>query len=119
MIDIESINSISYRDKKILVSRACLMYRKIKSSKNLIEVKLKHANILNDIEKSSTMLNLKTMSIFDTILNLLERDLHLIISEDFIDINPDSKWYLKHWSKTTYYKLKHEAVNQFLFMLFA
>lgn len=118
MIDIDNITNLTYREKKMFVSRACLMYKKIKNSKILLEAKFKHANILNDSQAKQEMLNLRTMSLFDTILSLLSKELLLIIEQDFININQDPRWYLNHWSKTTYYKLKHEAINQFLFMFY-
>ncbi len=117
-MNIDNITNLTYREKKMFVSRACLMYKKIKNSKNLLEAKIKHAHVLHDSNTTNEMLNLKTMSLFDTILSLLNKDLLLIIKQDFINIDKDPRWYLRHWSKTTYYKLKHEAINQFLFMFY-
>ncbi|WP_127942862.1 MULTISPECIES: MG284/MPN403 family protein [unclassified Mycoplasma] len=118
-MSIESINKIPYRDKKLLITKVCLMFKKIKNAHNIYETKFKHSNNLSDSMRKQNLLNIKTMSIFETILSLLRRDYVQILEKDFIEVDPNPHWYLQHWSKTTYYKLKHEAIDQFLFMLYA
>ena len=72
---------------------------------------------LNDSVYVNIMENKKVVSIFETIISLMDPAESMIIEKDFI--NPgSSSWHDKLWSKTTYYKLKHRAVDIFLSLMY-
>jgi len=81
---LETIRNIPFKEKKQLVAEACLMFKKLKGVKTVIENK-QTAMRLSDsiiIDKKQTM---KSVSIFETILSLLETQQAMIIKNDFID----------------------------------
>jgi hypothetical protein len=51
------------------------------------------------------------------ILDCIEKDHCLIIKNDFLHQNDDYLWWNDYWCKDTYYKKKHDAVDNFLFMI--
>lgn len=105
-----NLERIPYREKKFLVKEACMMYKKLKLT-----------DMINSSSLSDAELGLqgkKHLSIFTSILGMLTKDEKEIIIRDFI--NPDNpQWYVDTYSKSTYYKLKHQAINNFLFLLYA
>ena len=116
-MNLEIIRKIPFREKKALVSEACLMFSKLLNTVKFVE-REEQKLILNDSVIMSKKRNIKSISIFETIFSLLDQKLSTIIKNDFIDkISPF--WYEEHMSKSNYYKLKHQAIDQFLFLLYA
>lgn len=111
------IGQIPYKEKKLLVSEACAMYRKLKNTEKIFRNKSLNAS---DVVKAKNLINIKSTSIFDIILGLLSKEHFEVIQNDFInsEIIP-SNWYEEKYSKTTFYKIKHDALNHFLFLIFA
>ena len=58
------------------------------------------------------------ISTFEMLFGLLSKEEQLVISNDFI-IQSDQEWWKSTWSKTTYYKLKHNAVDKFVGLLYS
>ena len=116
-VNIANISAIPYAEKKILVFESCLMYRKLFKTNKLLDEKKKSLK-LNDSAQIESWKTLKSISIFETIISLLEPELGLIIENDFIKLR-NQNWYNDYWSKSTYYKLKHQAIDQFIFLFYA
>lgn len=91
------------------------MYKKLKE----INKKLESQNLsVNDNVKATHMSNIKTLSMFEMIISLLHPNHAWIIEQEFLNDRP----YYEHqekWSKTTYYRIKHEAIDQFVFLMFS
>ncbi len=115
---INEIRDIPWKEKTFLVTEACLMYKKLISSKEMVK-KQEEITKLSDAIKFGSLENLRSLSIFETILGLLKSEYSKIIKTEYIQTYHEFQWYLNHWSKTTYYKLKHEAIDQFLYLLYA
>ena len=118
-MNIKEMEGISYVEKKLLISEMCLMYKRIKKMSNIMIEKrgVHYENKLNDSVYSKIMENKKVVSIFETILSLMSPEQSMIIQKDFI--NPgSSSWHDDIWSKTTYYKLKHKAIDVFLSLMY-
>ncbi len=60
---------------------------------------------------------LKSKSIFESIFELLDKNQQLIIDKEFMNKKED--WSEDYWSKSTFYKRKNDAINTFLFYLYA
>ena len=112
-MNLYDIGKIPLKEKKLLVSEACLMFQKLKKTSQLNKNML-----ISDKLKQKNILNIKSLSIFETILSLLSEDEVRIIQNDFIK-KKKSDWYQDHWSKTTYYKIKNRSIDRFIFLLFA
>lgn len=110
------ISKIPFKEKKLLVAEACLMYRKLKQvSKQLEETEVE----LSDVVRMGNLQNIKSLSMFETIMGLLEPDHAFIIESEFLN-NEKTRETIGHkWSKSTYYKAKHGAIDNFIFLLFA
>lgn len=106
-----NINDISFIQKKNFVKQSCLMYNKIKKTRET----LKRFNG----EKKYDLGKFDPISLFENILQLLDRNEKLIIEKDFIGEPERSNWYLDYWSKSSYYKYKNDAVDKFLNLLFS
>ena len=121
-MNIKEIEQISYVEKKLLISEMCLMYKKLKRTSKVITNKADKRGIpsdqkLNDSVYVNIMENKKVVSIFETILSLMSTEESMVIEKDFI--NPGSStWHKTIWSKTTYYKIKHRAVDVFLSLMY-
>lgn len=109
------IQKIPLREKKFLIGEVCLMYNKLKAVAKLSSEK---SNELNDRVKRINMINEKTISMFDTIIALLSEDQAEIIINEFV-LGQKSSWENARWSKTTYYNIKNEAIDQFIYLLFS
>lgn len=51
--------------------------------------------------------------VIDRILYLMDDNLALIIRNDYLS-QRESKWYLRYFSKSTYYRLREKAVSEFV-----
>lgn len=51
--------------------------------------------------------------IIDTVISFLDEDSRLIITNEFM-YKSKSTWYLNYYSKSTFYRLKNEAMIHFL-----
>ena len=112
LIELEKIKT---KDKKHLINEICLMYKRMLKSKTLAE---KALLFLSDTTKvNSKILNTKSVSIFDTILEILPQEQREIIVRDFIN-KEDYFWYLEKYSKTKYYQIKNSAMNNFLYLFY-
>lgn len=111
------INQVPYKDKRRLVTDICFMYKKIKQTKAYFSL---NGWEVNDIIKNKNLFDGKHISFFEVILEMLPLNNQEIIKKDFLE--PDKyvrNWYEEKYSKSTYYKFKHEAVNKFLLLFFA
>lgn len=112
---IEEIELIPLSKKKIIVREMCLLYKKLK----LLEVNQKNGEKLmseNKINKNKIDL-IKSKSVFESILELLDQNQKLIIDKEFMNKKED--WSEDYWSRSTFYKRKNDAINTFLFYLYA
>ena len=107
----EYFKKIPFSKKKEFVENICLIYLKIKLVKKQF-LKYKKSN-------NFSLDKFNGISVFDNILNLMNKNEKLIINNDFLDINCNTHWYLEHWCKATYYKFKHQTLNKFLFLFFS
>ncbi|MGL5308642.1 MAG: MG284/MPN403 family protein, partial [Metamycoplasmataceae bacterium] len=92
-----------------------LLYKKLK----LLEVNHKNGEKLmneNRIKENKIEL-LKTKSVFESILELLDQNQQLIIDKEFMNKKDD--WSEDYWSRSTFYKRKNDAINTFIFYLYA
>lgn len=104
----EEIKRINYNEKLNLVTHIFHVYKKI----ILFEKAFKNKNKLK-LEKS-----VGNKAIIEIALSLLSEQHSLIIRKDFLDDEKYSEWYLGYFCKSTYYKLKHDAVNALLENIF-
>ncbi len=113
---IKEIESIPLSKKKIIVKEMCLLYKKLK----LLEINQKNGKKLMNENKiqEQKMEILKSRSIFESIFDLLDKNQQLIIQKEFLD-NIKEDWSNDYWSKSTFYKRKNDAINTFLFYLYA
>ena len=106
----EYFKKIPLSKKKEFVKKICLIYLKIKLIKKQF-IKHKKSNNLS-FDKFNGI------SVFDNILNLMNKNEKLIINNEFLNLNDNTHWYLEHWCKATYYKFKHQTIDKFLFLFF-
>ena len=80
---IEEIELIPLSKKKIIVKEMCFLYKKLK----LLEINQKNGKKLMDENKiqEQKMNILKSKSIFESILELLDKNQQLIIKKEFLD----------------------------------
>ena len=105
------ILDIPFMDKKNYVMQTCLMYKKLKDTRENYEEK--------EFEKDFNLKKYDPISLFEKIIKMLSTDEELIIRKEFLERNGSSNWYLDYWSKSSYYKYKHEAINKFLMLFFS
>ena len=109
------LQKIKYKDKKNLINEICLMYKRMLKTKTLTQ---KALLFFGDPDKTdSRIINSKSVSMFDTILEILPKNEREVIVKDFID-REDSFWYLERYSKTKYYQIKNSAMNNFLYLFY-
>ncbi|MGL5590728.1 MAG: MG284/MPN403 family protein [Metamycoplasmataceae bacterium] len=112
---LEEIELIPLSKKKIIVREMCLLYKKLK----LLEVNQKNGELLmneNRINQNKMEIH-KTKSVFESILELLDKNQQLIIDKEFMNKKDD--WSEDYWSRSTFYKRKNDAINTFIFYLYA
>lgn len=113
---IEEIELIPLSKKKIIVKEMCYLYKKLQ----LLEINNKNGKKLMSENKNEEQKRkiLKSQSVFEGILELLDNNQQLIIKNEFLN-NSNIDWSDDYWSKTTFYKLKNKAINIFIFYLYA
>lgn len=86
---IEEIGLIPISKKKIIVREMCHLYKKLQ----LLEINQKNANILMEENKNKDrkIKILKSKSIFEGILELLDSNQQLIITNEFLK-NSNTDW---------------------------
>ncbi|MCR8966486.1 MG284/MPN403 family protein [Mycoplasma zalophidermidis] len=52
---------------------------------------------------------------FDQTIEMLNKNSKLIIENEFVIKNQDKEWYDMHFSRTTYYKKRRKAIEEFLY----
>ena len=116
-MNIKTITNMPLKEKKSFVFESCLMYKKLKliNSKTKLLEKHRRKNVfLKNYDKT----NQKSISFFESMLNLLEPEQRLIINKEYLEEQTIQNWYQEKWSKTTYYKIKHQAIDNFLFLIY-
>lgn len=110
--------NISYKEKKVLVTMVCQMYKRLNAIKEFVKGKNDFDEQgLNDRIVELGKEHFKSSSLFETMIGLLRADHALIIKNEFIE-TMESEWYEQHWSRTTYFNLKKAAIDAFLFLLY-
>ena len=101
-------NNLNFKDKSNFVYQACQMYVKVRSSITIFEK-----------QGIKTRKNIKFTSMFEGVISLLNEEEKVVYKNDFLDEKENSNWYLSYWSKSTYYKKKHEFVEKFISSFFS
>ncbi|MCK5867333.1 MAG: hypothetical protein KAG14_02960 [Mycoplasmataceae bacterium] len=99
---------LKFKDKSNFVYHACQMYMKVKTSKSIFEE-----------QGIKSRKNIKFTSMFEGVISLLNDGEKAVYKNDFLDEKSNSNWYLSYWSKSTYYKKKHEFVEKFIRSFFS
>ena len=115
-MNVISLNEIPFKEKKTLVHNACALYKKMQLYKKFVTEK-RHMNISDVIEDVNRQ-TFKSSSLFESLVEMLSTDHKMIIQKEFID-ETESEWWKEYWSKSTYYKVMHEAIDNFLFLFYA
>ncbi|UUD36946.1 Uncharacterised protein [Mycoplasmopsis californica] len=112
-----NIKKLDFTSKKNLVKDACKLYKRVKGVQLSDEVlKRYNTSAKNTLELNKTM---KVKSIFEQILNLLSPTSYMIIDNLFLKEHEEKeKWIDQYFSKTTFYKRQHEAIDEFLDYLY-
>ncbi|MCK5807334.1 MAG: hypothetical protein KAG91_02985 [Mycoplasmataceae bacterium] len=101
-------NDLNFRDKSNFVYQACQMYIKVKKTTPIFKQK-----------GIRVRKNIKFTSMFEGVISLLSVSEKAVYINDFLDEKENSDWYLSYWSKSTYYKKKHEFVEKFISSFFS
>ena len=116
MIDLKNI---PFTRKKALIRESCLMYKLIKNRINQIEAVAESNDIvMKPIHIKVALQEHKRASTFEMLFGLLEKEEQTLISNDFLLVS-DYDWWRKTYSKSTYYKLKHQAIDKFVGLLYS
>ena len=104
----EEIQKLDKDEKMSLVFNIFNMYKKIK----IFETSLKESpkNVLAD--------KVGNLKIFDIAISTLSEEHKRIIENDFMSIERKRRWYEDFYCKSTYYKLRHQAIDAVLESLF-
>ncbi|AHA41144.1 Uncharacterised protein (plasmid) [Mesomycoplasma hyorhinis] len=87
-------------------------YQFLKTDDKLkLENQSKTDNALVNLEKE-----MSELSTIERILKLLDPHHVIILQKEFLET--DKNWKDNYWSKTTYYKKVHQAIDQFLYFLY-
>lgn len=113
-MNLEFIKQIPSKEKKLLIHESCLIYKRLKKTSS--DMKLKEG--LSDIIRNGTIAGIKSLSMFETLIGLLSAEHQLVINKDFIEESPVD-WYSEYWSKTKYYNIRAQAMDNFVFLLYA
>lgn len=114
-MNLRMISKIDTKDKKHLLNEICIMYRRLKKSHLMIDTD--RLTLADSVQPSNKLFNKKSISIFNTILELLPEDQKEIINNDFI-YKKNPFWYEDQYSKATYYRIKNDAMNNFLYLFY-
>ncbi len=96
------MNDINYKDKMLYVAKT---YKEIKLKIESDEKSLKKDYLL-DKDK-------EYVRFIETILSLMPQEYERIIKKDYLQ-ERIVKWWQEFYSKSTYYRRKHEAVKLFV-----
>lgn len=73
------------------------------------QLMLKYSNKMNQTNDNAPI------SRFKETLSLMDKTSAMIIEKEFDEYNTDKFWYDKYFSKTTYYKNRKKAIEEFLY----
>ncbi|MDI4567716.1 MAG: hypothetical protein E7Y34_01370 [Mycoplasma sp.] len=110
------LKKLSFSEKKSIVKSSCSFFKKMQVSNQTLENKAKFYGL--DREALNTIVENQPISYFEKMLKIMDVNHRLIIQNDFIEQSKNSSWYENYWSKSTYYKLKHEAIEEFLSFIY-
>lgn len=114
------LHDISYKEKKMLVSSICQMYKRLNAVKQFVADKQKLDSSESDLNDKVVDLRkeyFKSSSLFETIIGLLSSDHAMVIKNEFLE-ELKNNWYEQYWSRTTYFNIKKAAIDSFLFLLY-
>lgn len=115
-MELEHIKKIKFSSKKNLINNICNVYVDIKKQEKFFELnKFKTNNELLEIKK---MNNMKDISFFEIALNHLNKWDKKIITKEFIEKKKEN-WFLDYWSRSSFYKKYHDAVDNFIYILYS
>lgn len=100
---------MSVKDNGILVKYLADMYQGV--DLNVIEESLCYVE--ESKERNKLWEAIEFVRYMDEILRSLPDDYEFILRNDYFRIR-EKKWYLKYYTKSTYYRLKAEALDAFV-----
>lgn len=112
----EYLLKLTFKEKKQLLQNACFFYKKVKQIKTIINLKARGTKKETNpkIDEYDEM----NKSIFEHILENLEPVYSLIITKVFLEKPKEETWYMDYFSKSTFYKRQHEAIDEFINMFY-
>lgn len=106
----KAIEKMSFSEKKKFVYRMFLMYKKIQIMKNTQKI---HSNLHKEQLPEYIEENKST---FELVLEQLDPQYSWIIQKEFS--SDSANWSEEYYSKSTYYKTIHKALDQFLYFIY-
>lgn len=100
-------DELEYRSKEIILLELASIYKKYKFRIDLND------NYYSIKEGEPIESYYRYVRVIDLIISKLSSDTKIIILNDFFE-DRDNKWYLEYFTKSTYYRLKKKAVNEFI-----
>lgn len=100
-------NKIPIKLKKAKVSRYFIEYRKAKNKLEFFDVI--SSNEENDKEKLT-----KYVLYIDKVIDLLSKEAKPFIINEYIKNYNNSSWWTKTYNRSTYYKIRKAALDEFL-----
>ena len=99
---------VNFKQKQLIISKISMSYKKSSLKDDLFSVNEENHPYLNE---ENYYLNIKNK--VDYILLQMDNNLSMIIYNDFFSRKVDG-WWMYYFSKSTYYRLKNKAMNNFL-----
>lgn len=89
-------------------------YDVVKETKNDYASNSMFSRLNEHIDTKDELRNIITS--FEHILNSLQEDTRKIIEQEFMNV-PNPEWWREYYAKSTYYRMKTKAMEEFLFYL--
>ncbi len=98
--------NLTLAEKKVIVGYFVNLYNQAVAREELR--KINRHSYLGDIENDKTLIYL-----MDHALTHVSRETQLIIRHDYI-FKSSENWYLEYFSKTSYYRYRLQAIDEFI-----
>lgn len=105
-----NIKELSNKDKREVVKKLFNTYIKLKAKKMTIKK-------INELKNSKNQIDISQLSIFESILSVMNRDELLVLEKEYIDTE-NKLWWHDYFSKSTFYKIKNRAITNLLYLVY-
>lgn len=116
----KNTNPTNFKEKCLLFKKMGIEYKRAKILTTKMYASFSSYNLINEDSTNYLPISQEKISyyenvvkILDMALNSIKKDYSIILTNDFFETKEEN-WWLYYYSRSTYYRLKNNAMESFL-----